>query len=266
MDPAAVINFDDSMAACNAKGAGWHMLSIAERAVINHLIHKSGFEPRGNTQYGKNHAYTYEAGEPTADESDGNGGRRTTRTATGSGPATWFSDGTREGIADWVGLVWKWLSGMRIVDGKIQIMNQNMPAKQVSHAAVSTYWKEILPSGALVDPGAAGTLAYTADFKVGTATGAAKSAHMGNFANMGAVTGLTIPEILFELFLAPKAGESYTGGFWLNNEGERLPLVGGGYLNTSGAGSSALDVFDPRSSVSTNIGFFSAFLELQSAI
>ena len=68
MDPAAVINFDNSMAACNAKGAGWHMLSIAERAVINHLIHKSGFEPRGNTQYGKNHAYTYEVGEQSADE------------------------------------------------------------------------------------------------------------------------------------------------------------------------------------------------------
>lgn len=262
MDPAAVINFDNSMAACNAKGAGWHMLSIAERAVINHLIHKSGFEPRGNTQYGKNHAYTYEVGEQTADEGDGSGGRRTTRTATGSGPATWFSDGTREGIADWVGNVWKWISGMRIVDGKIQIMNQNMPAKQVSHAAVSTYWKEILPSGALVDPGAAGTLAYTADFKVGTATGAAKAAHMGNFANMGAVTGLTIPEILFELFLAPKAGKSYTGGFWLNNEGERLPFVGGGCNATSLAGSSALNVLDPRSFVDTYLGFFSAFLEL----
>ena len=97
---------------------------------------------------------------------------------------------------------------------------------------------------------------------MGTATGAAKAAHMGNFANMGAVTGLTIPEILFELFLAPKAGESYTGGFWLNNEGERLPLVGGSSDSTSHAGSSALYVNYPRSYVYTYIGFFSAFLEL----
>ena len=79
---------------------------------------------------------------------------------------------------------------------------------------------------------------------------------------MGAVTGLTIPEILFELFLAPKAGESYTGGFWLNNEGERLPVVGGCYDHTSGAGSSALSVNTPRSGVGAHIGFFSAFLEL----
>ena len=79
---------------------------------------------------------------------------------------------------------------------------------------------------------------------------------------MGAVTGLTIPEILFELCLAPKTGENYTGGFWLNNEGERLPFVGGGYDTASNAGSSALYVRNPRSSVHPSVGFFSAFLEL----
>ena len=42
MDPKAVINYDDSMAACNAKGNGWHLMSIPERAVIDHLIYKSG--------------------------------------------------------------------------------------------------------------------------------------------------------------------------------------------------------------------------------
>ena len=83
---------------------------------------------------------------------------------------------------------------------------------------------------------------------------------------MGAVTGLTIPEILFELCLAPKTGENYTGGFWLNNEGERLPFVGGSYHDTSDAGSSALNVRYPRSNVHTDIGFFSAFLELESVI
>ena len=87
VDPKASINYDASHAACNAKGTGWHLASIPERAVINHLIYKSGFIPRGNTQYGKHHTYTYEVGETTATESDGSGGTRTTRTATGSGPA-----------------------------------------------------------------------------------------------------------------------------------------------------------------------------------
>ena len=47
VDPKASINYDASHAACNAKGTGWHLASIPERAVINHLIYKSGFIPRG---------------------------------------------------------------------------------------------------------------------------------------------------------------------------------------------------------------------------
>ena len=62
VDPRASINFDDSVKACNAKGTGFHLMSIPERAVINHLIYKSGFVPRGNTQYGKIHAYTSDPG------------------------------------------------------------------------------------------------------------------------------------------------------------------------------------------------------------
>ena len=50
MDPAAVIDYDASHAACNAKGAGFHLMSIPERAVINHLIYKSDFVPPGNIQ------------------------------------------------------------------------------------------------------------------------------------------------------------------------------------------------------------------------
>ena len=267
MDPKAVINYDDSMAACNAKGNGWHLMSIPERAVIDHLIYKSGFNPRGNTQYGKSHECTYEAGEQTADESDGNGGRRTTRTAAGSGPATWFHDGTRNGIADWVGNVWKWCSGMRIVNGEIQIFVGNLAARQVSAAPESTYWKAISASGALVNPGTAGTLKYTSDFKIAADTGEKKgNVYTANFGNITAGTGVTIPEILYELHLAPKTGVTHKGAFWINNDGERLPLVGASYNNASGSGASALNLHSPRSYVLTNIGFFSAFMELESVI
>ena len=105
-------------------------------------------------------------GETTATEGDGSGGTRTTRTATGSGPATWFHDGTRNGIADYVGDVWKWMSGLRVYKGEIQIFVGNLAAKQVSHLATSTYWKAILPNGSLVEPGTPGTLKYTKDFKI----------------------------------------------------------------------------------------------------
>ena len=104
---------------------------------------------------------------------------------------------------------------------------------------------------------------YTKDFKIATDTGAAGSTYSPNFGNIAAGTGVTtIPEILKELFLAPVTGVTHTGGFWINNEGERLPLVGGGYSNTSLAGPSALRLAYERSSVGTFRGFFSAYMEL----
>ena len=251
MDPKANINFDQAMAACNAKGKGFHMLSIPERAVINHLIHKSGFTPRGNSNYGKNHSYSYEQGEISG----------SSRTATGSGPATWFHDGTREGIADWVGDVWKWCSGSRVVDGEIQIFVGNLAAKQVSHAAASTYWKAIMPNGSLVDPGTPGTLKYTNACTIGTDRKAAGSSNKA-FGSLTAESGITIPEILKELELFPVEGVSHVGQFYINTDGERLPLVSGSFDLTSGAGPDALCFDDPRSYVNVNVGFFSAFMEL----
>ena len=258
MDPRASINYDDAHKACNAAGAGWHMASIPERAVIDHLIYKSGFVPRGNTQYGKNHAYTYEAGE----ESYANAERTIVRTATGSGPATWFHDGTREGIADWVGNVWKWFSGMRIVDGEIQIFVDNMAAAQVAHGAASTYWKAILPDGSLVDPGTAGTLKYTSTLTIGTDR-VAEATPSKAFASIAAADGIVLPEILKELHLVPDPEvKTHQGNVWVNTAGERLPVGGGCYNYTSGAGPSALSLSGPRSGVYAHLGFFSAFMEL----
>lgn len=266
MDPAVNVNYDQALQACNAKGNGFHLLSIPERAVIDHLIYKSGFIPRGNTNYGKSHVsdYSYEAGVQTADESNDSGEHRTTRTATGSGPATWFHDGTRDGIADWVGNVWKWCSGMRIVDGEIQIFFGNAAAKQQNAGAASTYWKAIMPSGALVEPGTVGTLKYTSDLKIATATGEKKSNSTPNFGNITTNSGVTIPEILYELHLMPKTDVTHQGGFWINNEGERFPIVSACWQDTARSGPSMLNLGNRRTHANADIGLFSAFMELQS--
>ena len=76
----------------------------------------------------------------------------------------------------------------------------------------------------------------------------------------------TIPEILKELFLAPVSGVTHTGAFWIDNQDERLAIVSGSCNAASLAGPSALRLYDPRSSVGAVIGFFSAFMELESAI
>lgn len=66
--------------------------------------------------------------------------------------------------------------------------------------------------------------------------------------------------------LAPKAGVTHSGGFWINNDGERLPIVDASYGNASSAGPSALALFSARSYVYADFGFLSAFMELESVI
>lgn len=257
MDPAGNISYDQAMQACNAKGTGFHLLSLPEYAVITHLIYKSNFTPRGNTNYGKSHvsSYSYEVGEPTYIKQGS-----TCRTATGSGPATWFHDGTRDGIADWVGNVSKWISGVRIVEGEIQIFSGNAATKQVNAGTASTYWKAIMPSGALVAPGTAGTLKYTKNFKISTATGEKGSNFTSSFGNIAA-SGVTIPEILYELHLAPKTGVAYQGGVYIRTNGESLLTVCGRWSSTSDSGPSNLHIEAYRTG-SDSIGLFSAFMEL----
>lgn len=248
--PAHSYDFDTEMGFCNAKGLHWHQMSFAEWAAIVHLMHKTGYEPRGNTNYGKSHSHTYEVG---AKDSTG-------RTATGSGPVTWNHDGTPGGICDFVGNVWKRLSGSRIVNGEIQIMEGNAPALQVSHADASTAWKAIKPDGSLVAPGTSGTLRFNASGNIGTAvvtTGASSKA----FSAIAAADSITLPEIIRELLLAPVEGVANVGNFWWNLEGERVPIRGGGCNCTSHAGASALHLYHLRSHVGGAFGFFSAYQE-----
>ena len=248
--PAHSYDFDTEMGFCNAKGLHWHQMSFAEWAAIVHLMHKTGYEPRGNTNYGKSHSHTYEVG---AKDSTG-------RTATGSGPVTWKHDGTPGGICDFVGNVWKRLSGSRIVNGEIQIMEGNAPALQVSHADASTAWKAIKPDGSLVAPGTSGTLRFNASGNIGTAvvtTGASSKA----FSAIAAADSITLPEIIRELLLAPVEGVANVGNFWWNLEGERVPFRGGCYHDTSNAGASALNLNNLRSNVYGDVGFFSAYQE-----
>ena len=248
--PAHSYDFDTEMGFCNAKGLHWHQMSFAEWAAIVHLMHKTGYEPRGNTNYGKSHSHTYEVG---AKDSTG-------RTATGSGPVTWNHDGTPGGICDFVGNVWKRLSGSRIVNGEIQIMEGNAPALQVSHADASTAWKAIKPDGSLVAPGTSGTLRFNASGNIGTAvvtTGASSKA----FSAIAAADSITLPEIIRELLLAPVEGVANVGNFWWNLEGERVPFRGGCYHDTSNAGASALNLDNLRSYVYGDVGFFSAYQE-----
>ncbi|MEG2298798.1 MAG: hypothetical protein RSB75_04295, partial [Anaerovoracaceae bacterium] len=239
-DPKTSLNFDATLNACKNKGVGWHLNQNGVFAALNLWCQKNKTVPRGNTNYGQDYNNPWEKGIRTASESNGSGGIRTTRTATGSGPATWYHNYDTSGIADLCGNVWEWVSGMRLVDGEIQIIPYgNAMKNDCNMGASSTEWKAIKADGSLVNPGTAGTLKFdviSGSIKINTSITSTSSPSIA-FKDLQANSGITIPKVLIAAGLFPESSATYGGDrLYVNNEGERLPFRGSGYNNTSNAG------------------------------
>lgn len=155
-DPRASINFDQAIAACSAKGAGWHLMTKPEWALLAWWCKKNNTMPYGNNNYGKDtRESVYSAIPSTARDSS----NRVQRVATGTGPLMWSHDRSPAGIWDLNGNVWEWTGGVRMVYGEIQILaNNNAADSSKSQAASSSLWMAIRASdGALITPNGSGT-------------------------------------------------------------------------------------------------------------
>jgi len=269
-DPSASINFDTADTRCTAKGPGWHMMTNAEWSAVALWCWKNGFMPRGNTQYGRDHVQQYETGrrQDAGAPGDASG---TARTLTGSGPASWFHDNSPAGIADLTGNVWEWQRGLRLVDGEIQIIPDNdAAATDADHSDTSPLWKAVMQNGTLVAPGTADSLKWNATGADGTGNpeldtavtsqsdGSTSASAM--YKDVAAAAGVTVPEMLNLLGLFPHDATIDRGRFYMRNEGERLPSRGGNWDVGSGAGVFARNLHNPRSSVSSSVGFRPAFV------
>lgn len=264
--PKNYITFDQAVAACKNKGNGWHLNQTGIFACLNLLSQKLGTVPHGNTNYGKDYYHAYEHGIQPQGE--------TSRTLTGSGEPTWYHNHDTSGIADLCGNVWEWTGGLRLVDGEIQIIPYgNCMKLDCDMSATSTLWKAIMPDGTLVEPGTAGTLkidrtsASDATLRINTSvTTQTTDSNDTNvvFKDTKAVSGVSIPKLLIALGLFPDSGVTGYGNdrFYARNNGERLPIRGSAFLNTSISGPSALSLNHVRSLSYDYIGFRSAFCEL----
>ena len=263
-DPRASLNFDQAVAYCRNKGKGWSLTPYSLWSAIALWCRKNGTMPRGNNNYGADHAYGHEKGVPTYYESG-----KIARCATGSGPNTWNHNWMPDGIADLNGNVWEWCAGMRLMNGEIQIIPYaNCMAADASMGASSTLWKAIAADGTLVEPGTAGTLKYnyvSGHIQLTSGDITPEDTWRGDtYQNMTLDSALTVPEIAKALLIYPdEPGGDYGGdGHYMNNSGERLPICGGCWFSTSGAGVFGVYLSSPRSSSSANIGFRSAYCEL----
>ena len=278
VDPTASRNHDQFVTAARAAGPGWHVMTNAEYAAIALWCLKNGFQPRGNTGYGRSHEAVHETARRQDGGAPGNADG-TARTLTGSGPASWRHDNTPNGIADLCGNVWEWSPGMRLMDGEIQIIPNNdaaLNATDMSRSAAA--WRAIRASdGALVAPGTPGTLIYDGSTPTGGApvisdvitnrhgvigddSNEGNSSSVG-FKDLKIKDGMTVPAIARVLGLAPVANEAMKADrLYVRNFGERIPYRGDYWSYGSNAGVFALNLTSSRTGFSTGVGARPAFV------
>lgn len=111
------IDWDESVAA--AENVGMNLIGNWEWSAIAMWCMANGFQPRGNTDYGRSHSHPHERG--VYDSVSGGD----EYTLLGSGPNTWNHNNAANGIADLVGNRWEWVWGFKMVDGRIFLAPDN---------------------------------------------------------------------------------------------------------------------------------------------
>ena len=272
-EPRASINLDDAIAACVAKGKGWHLMTQMERGLLINWCENNKFVPLGNNNYGKHSTESSYKALPGNIVSG-----QTNRTLTGTGPLTWFHDNSPSGIDGLGGNVRDWSGGIRSVYGELQILANNNGADSLnSQSASSLQWKAIkADDGTLIDPNGSGTtegsvkmdwisskLTYST-----TITDAAPGSHSCIFGSI--VADVTIGEnaklLLQALGMLPKDANVLSKSHlcYFDNGGAERSFRCGGFYNYASYGLASFFGSGSRSGVGAALGFRFAYVELPS--
>ena len=251
-------------AATDPDGIKMHVETKVEFAYLALLSAVKAFQCRGNTSSGKAHDKTSEAGTPCGYMYNG----KPIHTATGTGPITWYSDGTPWGVADLVGNVLEWASGYKMNEGEMYFMPNNDAADTVAseHAIGGSKWKGLLSDGSFVAPGTDLTMKY--DYTADPGTSGEKTFELTDtlrfkqtvespygsvtLASLTAHEGLIVPTYLRLMMLFPLLTGTPKGRAYMRNYTVRASCVGGIWVHGSYAGFGCSD----GSSTPSNTGSY----------
>ena len=269
VEPSHSTNYDNFLTAARACGNGHHLITNAEWSAVALQCYKNNTQPMGNSYYGRSSEDPLLIGRRADGLNPGNTSG-SARTLTGSGPVQWRHNGKENGIADLSGNVWEWNSGMRLLNGEIQIIENNNAAKlAINLGAASTEWKAIDgETGNLVTPDGSGTTVGTIKYaNGGTADYTINGGSFGAIRNLSTTKPVTAAALaqLKALCLYPHTENtaSYNSDYFGKYmTGETLPVRGGNWSGAASAGVFALYLNLARSYSDTSFGARPAFVNL----
>jgi hypothetical protein len=270
VDPTVSTNYDNFLNAARASGNGHHLITNAEWSAVALQCYKNGTQPMGNSYYGRSSEDPLLTGRRADGLNPGNTAG-SARTLTGSGPVQWRHNGKNNGIADLSGNVWEWNSGMRTVNGEIQVIENNNAAKlTIDLSATSTQWKAIDgATGELVAPLGGGATPGTVKFAASgtTADYTINGSSFGAIKNLSTTKPVSVAALnkLKALCLFPHIDAVATfndDGLWLNLTIEAQPVRGGNWSIGATAGVFFLILNNARSYSGASIGSRPAFVNL----
>ena len=251
-DPRVSLDHTAARNACSAKGAGWHLMTAHEWAAIALWCMANGYEPIGNTNWGRSHAKNWMVGNRPDNRTPGDASG-TGITQTGSMGSEATHTRTLGGIADLVGNVWEWQDGLLLQDGRFKLSAFNAQA-EAAWAFTDAYLD------ASSTTGGSAILSNAVNNRLGAI---GDNANAGNQANVEwrAMTksGSYVSNQAMKRLLLESAGALPQGQIYMRNFGERLPFRGGGLGSGAIAGLAALFLSHSRAHVNTDIGFRPAF-------
>lgn len=269
VEPTHSTNYDNFLNAARANGNGHHLITNAEWSAVALQCYKNNTQPMGNSYYGRSSEDPLLIGRRADGLNPGNTSG-SARTLTGSGPVQWRHNGKSNGIADLSGNISEWNLGMRLLNGEIQIIENNNAAKlAINLGAASTEWKAIDgATGSLVTPDGSGTTPGTVKFATsGTADYTINGSTFGEIKNLSTVNPVSAAALnklkalgLFPMVDAPATFNA--DGLYLNLTNEAIPIRGGNWINGATSGVFCLYPAYVRSFTHMGVGSRPAFVNL----